>query len=243
MSDVTATPLYHAAIRTLLLAGLTLGSISGSAVAAETTMERPPLRSTPTLRKLPAQQPAEQQAPQGGSGVYVLDNVDFHPVGGGEIPGLGWNNKVTVGGYYNYQNNSYLIVSGTVHGAGLISGPGQDGWTFMVKLDTSEITANLPSGCSFSRPNQPQTDINGTAWKYKQMIVFRDTATKPACFDYFKSLQGKPFAVKLIDIVGPYWFGDKQYQEPKLRLYQTGPMLSPNSNFTTGHDAQLWLGQ
>jgi hypothetical protein len=102
------------------------------------------------------------------------------------------------------------------------------------------VVSNLPSGCGFSRPNHAQTVSSGTAWKYKLMIVFRDTATKPECFQYFKSLESKPFAVKLIDIVGPYWTGDKQYQEPKLRHYKTGPMLSPNSNFTSGHTAELW---
>lgn len=243
MSDTPITNIYHTVAITLgavaLLGMTTTGFISPASAAESKTLERPQLRTKPKLRRLPA----EPSTPQGGSGVYVLDNVNFHPIGGGNIPGLGWNNKVTVGGYYNYQNNSYLIVSGTVHGAGLISGPGQDGWTFQVKLDSSGITSNLPGGCGFSRPNHAQTDSNGTAWKYKLMIVFRDTATKPECFDYFKSLEGKPFAVKLVDIVGPYWTENKQYQEPKLRHYQTGPMLSPNTNFTSGHDAQLVSGQ
>ncbi len=179
-------------------------------------------------------------APQGDSGVYVMDNIDFHPIGGGEIPGLGWNNKVQVSGYYQYSNNSYVIVTGTVHGDGLISGPGQDGWTFVVKLNTTDIIGPRPSGCQFADYRRAQTIKSGTAWKYQQMIVFKDTASKPECFQYFKTLANKPFPVKLIDIVGPYWTGDKQYQEPKNRYYQTGPMLPVNSNLSSGHTAQPW---
>jgi len=169
-----------------------------------------------------------------------MDNVDFHPVGGGEIPNLGWNNKIPLTNYYQYPNHSFVIVTGTVHGAGLISGPGQDDWTFVVKLNTNEIITPRPAGCRFSVGNRAQTASNSTAWKYQILIVFNDTATKPECFQYFQSLATRPFPVKLIDIVGPYWTGNKQYQEAKNRYFKTGPMLSADDNLAVGHTALPW---
>ncbi|MCW8917909.1 MAG: hypothetical protein OQL08_03735 [Gammaproteobacteria bacterium] len=240
--------LLRALISALLLTPLT-GTLS-QVVAAE--RELPLLRKPtaqrlerPPMRSVEPSQPAEPEetqpeAPQGGNGVYVMDGVDFHPLGGGEIPGLGWNNKVPVTGYYRYQNHSFVIVTGTVHGDGLISGPGQDGWTFVVKLDTNSIIGPRPAGCQFSIANRAQTAANATAWKYQIMIVFNDTATKPECFDYFKSLQERPFPVRLVDIVGPYWTGDKQYQEPRERLFRTGPVLSVHDNHAGGHMAVPW---
>ncbi len=230
---------------------------SGPLMAAETTPTlQAPARTAPlqterldprTLRRpLPAagetteSEPEEPSGPQGGSGVYVLDDVDFHPVGGGAIPGLGFNAQVPVTGFYEYADNSYILVSGTVHGDGLISGPGQDDWTFVVKLDVNDVISGRPAGCQFADYRRAQTDASSTAWKYQLMIVFHDTASKPECFEYFRSLEGKPFPVKLIDIVGPYWTGDKQYQEPTLRYYHTGPMLSVHDNHAAGHTAQPW---
>lgn len=169
-----------------------------------------------------------------------MDDVDFHPVGGGEINGLGWNNKVPVTSYYEYTDNSYVIISGTVHGDGLISGPGQDGWTFVVKFNRTDIIGPRPAGCQFAAHNRAQTVSSGSNWKYQLIIVFIDTATKPVCFEYFQSLANKPFPVKMIDIVGPYWTGDKQYLEPKNRYYKTGPMLPLGANFSSGHTAELW---
>ncbi len=180
------------------------------------------------------------QPPQGGAGLYVLDNVDFNPVGGAKIPGLKWNNKIPMGTYYHYDQNSYLIISGTVHGEGLISGPGQDGWTFTVRLDDGDILSARPSQCVFSRSNKPQTTPAQTGWKYQVMIVFKDTATKPECFDYFKSLGTKPIKVRWAQIIGPYWTGEKKFAEPRERLYQSGPLLPLNTNVTSGYDGKLW---
>ncbi len=219
---------------------LTLG-LSAPLPAAEApgTRPMPRLQAPPRTLQRPATQP---QQPQGGAGVYVMDDVDFHPTGGGAIPGLGFNNQVPVSNYYQYSDNSYVIVSGTVHGAGLISGPGQDDWTFVVKLDTTLITGGRPAGCQFAAHRRSQTDAAASAWKYQIMIVFHDTASKPECYQYFQSLADKPFPVKLTDIVGPYWSGPKTYQEPKLRYYHTGPMLSVNANHAAGHTAQPWSG-
>jgi hypothetical protein len=72
------------------------------------------------------------------------------------------------------------------------------------------------------------------------LIVFVDTASKPECFQYFQSLENKPFPVKLIDIVGPYWTGDKQYSEPKTRHYKTGSMLPLSTDVSSGHVAEPW---
>ena len=191
-------------------------------------------------RKIKQPESQQEQGPTGGTGIYVLDNVDFNPIGGGKIPDLSWNNKIPLTSYYEYQDNSYLIISGTVHGDGLISGPGQEGWTFTVQLDDTDILSGRPTQCSFSRSNKPQTTPVQTGWKYQLMFVFLDTRTKPECYEFFKSLGQKPIVVRWARIVGPYWTGEKVFEEPRERLYKSGPMLPLNSDVTTGHDAVLW---
>ncbi len=217
----------------------------GVSAAEKATRKAAPVKVAPKQLERAAIQQTQQQeeqesGPSGGTGVYVLDGVDFHPVGGGEIPGLGWNNKIPFSSYYEFHENSYIIVTGAVHGDGLISGPGQDDWTFVVKLDMNDVIGPRPAGCQFSVQNRPQTDSASTAWKYQLLIVFADTASKPECFQYFQSLENKPFPVKLVDIVGPYWTGDKQYLEPKTRQYKTGPMLPLSTNVSSGHVAEPW---
>lgn len=211
----------------------------GNQTLQKTPMQRAPA-SPPRINPKAIRAIQPQQQDPGGTGIYVLDNVDFNPVGGSKIPGLKWNNQVPVKNYYHYENNSYLIISGTVHGDGLISGPGKDGWTFTVRLDDTDILSGRPSQCIFARSNKPQTTPDQTGWKYQVMFIFKDTRTKPECFNFFKSLGHKPIKVRWADIIGPYWTGEKKIAEPRERLYKSGPMLPLNTDVTSGYDAQLW---
>ncbi|WP_196138058.1 hypothetical protein [Aliikangiella sp. G2MR2-5] len=187
--------------------------------------------------------PGENQTNEevhGGTGVYVLDNVDFNPVGGARIEGLKWNNQTPFEGYYEFEQNSYVVVSGTVHGEGLITGTGRDGWTFHVTLDTGDLLKNKPASCSFSKSIRPQTTPEQTGWKYQVLVIFLDTATKPECFEFFESIGKKPLKIRRARIVGPGWPGKSGFKEPQERLYNPGPMLPLSTDITSGHDATLW---
>jgi hypothetical protein len=213
--------------------GLILAPCAG---AAETST---PNVSDPTIKKA-ASPPATIKKPPGlkqpprisnealkaamtGTGKYVLDDVEYTVEGAQPFTAAyAYNaNKVSS----QHDDSSVIIVNGKVHALGI---PGRDSpqMKFAIvgfRYDQT-IFADLPATCEMNASPYPQTNIRNL--KYKTVLIFKDTATKSACWRYFSSLKSINLEPTAVSEGAHHTYTRHALTDGAPRTLMLGPMQS-----------------
>jgi hypothetical protein len=156
-----------------------------------------PQRPTPPAaqpEQKTAEVPAAPKPTATGVGRFEVTGVDYYLQNASSFDGYKESSQRLKG---DTVKDSVIVIRGTIHGNG-IPGPTGKGQaaTFHPFFTIDTLLPGLPKSCRAEVITYPQSTTKSE--NYMTYISFKETAVRPECWEYFRTLKTVPLELKAI---------------------------------------------